>query len=188
MNYKCVFPDCTYCTSTRALIDFHHIHPRELGNVLSKDVTIPLCPVHHKMIYHPQATSGQHSIRHDGSLEVKQVARTNMGSSVIFQDINGREIVVTVDTRESSEIHVMSWDLVRGIRDAVAEDIDEYIAGIVDRHGYYASGHQVYYHKGKEHIAKDMLRSYIAQYMIKAKHEYETVLGKARTDYKALKV
>ena len=96
MKYRCVFPNCNYETDDRSLIEFHHIHPKELGVTLNKDVTIPLCPTHHKMIYHPGATAGQHSVQGKDSLSVVQVATTTAGKAVIFRDIAGNDITVTV--------------------------------------------------------------------------------------------
>ena len=82
MTYRCIFPNCQYETDDRSLIEFHHIHPKELGVRLNREVTIPLCPTHHKMIYHPGATAGQHAERHEGSLSVVQVATTTTGKAV----------------------------------------------------------------------------------------------------------
>jgi hypothetical protein len=117
MTYRCVFPNCTYETEDRSLIEFHHIHPKELGVKLNKDVTIPLCPTHHKMIYHPGATAGQHSENRPGSLEVVQVATTTAGKAVVFRDVAGNDITVTVDvTRPKPDaIYELKWDLINGI-------------------------------------------------------------------------
>ena len=83
--FKCCFPGCPYETEHRALIDFHHIHLRELGSRLGSDVAIPLCPTHHKLIYHPEATSGQHSRKFAQSMVVKQVTDSTNGKCVIFE-------------------------------------------------------------------------------------------------------
>lgn len=186
--YKCVFPNCTYCTDNRSLIELHHIHPKELGVTLNKDVTISLCPTHHKLIYHPDATSGQHAIKHPDSLSVSQVAQTNRGYCVIFKDINGNELVSTIDTRQNPNIRVMSWSMITGLHDADAVEIDDVIGDIVDKNGYYVDGNQVYYIKKYEHVAKDMLANFIVQYMLKTKQEYDDGIRRARADYKKLKV
>lgn len=188
-EYRCCFPGCSYRTESRNLIEFHHVHPRELGNVLSKNVTIALCPTHHKMIYHPDATHGQHSVAHPGSMTVVQVARTSTGKCVIFRDSNGTEITVDVDsgTAKRYAIYCLSWDLVHGIRDREVTDCDEGIAATVDRQGYFQDGNSVYYSAGSRQVAADLLAAAVAQYMSRTKGEYESALDRARSDWKRLK-
>lgn len=188
LRYKCVFPNCSYETDNRSLIEFHHIHPRELGVKLNQNVTIPLCPTHHKMIYHPDATSGQHAIQHPDSMSVVQIATTNTGKCVIFKDSNGTEITVYMDMKDTgnSDIYCMSWDLVNGIRNSLSDIEDTYIEQNVDKVGYYQSGSKVYYNKSHLKIASDLLAAYVAQYMTKTKTEYASVLDRARADWKIL--
>lgn len=188
MTFRCVFPNCDYETDDRSLIEFHHIHPKELGVKLNRDVTIPLCPTHHKMIYHPGATAGQHAENRPGSLEVVQVATTTAGKAVVFRDIAGNDITVTVDvTRPKPDaIYEMKWDLVNGVSDREVAECDSYAEKQVDSKGYCQAGNRVYYAPGSRGVAMDLLKSYIAQYMIQTKSEYENALARARADYKSL--
>lgn len=188
MTYRCVFPNCTYETDDRSLIEFHHIHPKELGVKLNRGVTIPLCPTHHKMIYHPGATAGQHSECHQGSLSVVQVTNTTTGSAVIFRDVAGNDITVSIDVRapRADAIYEISWDIINGVRECEPEEVDSYVETQVDSKGYCQDGNRVYYAPGKLQVARDLLKQYIAQYMIRTKNEYENALGSARADWKSL--
>lgn len=188
MKYHCVFPNCPYETENRSLIEFHHIHPRELGVKLNKDVTIPLCPSHHKMIFYQGAKSGQHAVQHDGSLEVVQVATTTTGKAVIFRDIHGNDITVTIDvtTPKPDAIYVLKWSLLDGISECEVDECDSYAEAQVDAKGYCQVGNCVYFAPGKRQVAADLLKGYITTYMVKTKTEYENVLTKARADWKSL--
>lgn len=188
MKYRCVFPNCQYETDDRSLIEFHHIHPKELGVVLNRDVTIPLCPTHHKMIYHPGATSGQHSVMHDDSMSVVQVTNTTAGKAVIFRDVSGKDITVSIDVRapKPDAIYVLKWDLVHGITEEEADECDGYAEAQVDAKGYCQIGNSVYFSPGNRHVAADLLKKHIEQYMVLAKSEYENALARARADWKSL--
>lgn len=188
MKYRCVFPNCQYETDDRSLIEFHHIHPKELGVTLNKDVVIPLCPTHHKMIYHPGATAGQHSVQRQDSLSVVQVATTTAGKAVIFRDVSGNDITVTVDvTRPKPDaIYVLKWDLIHGITESEVADCDSYAEMQVDSKGYCQVGNAVYFSPGHRHIAADLLKKHIEHYMVQAKAEYEQYLARARADWKSL--
>ena len=188
MKYRCLFPNCNYETDDRSLIEFHHIHPKELGVKLNKDVTIPLCPVHHKMIYHPGASAGQHSVCHPDSLSVVQVTNTSTGKAVIFRDISGKELTVSVDVRtpKADAIYELKWDLLNGIRESEPEEVDSYVESQVDSKGYCQVGSKIYFAPGSRHVARDLLKQYITQYMIRTKNEYENALTRARADWKSL--
>lgn len=188
MKYRCVFPNCQYETDDRSLIEFHHIHPKELGVTLNRDVTIPLCPTHHKMIYHPGATAGQHSEKRPDSLSVVQVATTTTGKAVIFKDMAGNDITVTIDvTRPKPDaIYELKWDLVHGITESEVDECDSYAEAQVDAKGYCQAGNRVYFAGGYRQVAADLLKGYIAAYMVQAKSEYENALARARADWKSL--
>lgn len=188
MKYRCIFPNCQYETDDRSLIEFHHIHPKELGVRLNREVTIPLCPTHHKMIYHPGATAGQHAERHEGSLSVVQVATTTTGKAVIFRDLAGNDITVTVDvTRPKPDaIFELKWDLVNGVSEKEIDECDSYAEKQVDAKGYCQAGNRVYFAPGSRQVAVDLLKSYIASYMRQVKDEYEKTLAAARECYKNL--
>ena len=188
MKFHCVFPDCNYETDDRSLIEFHHIHPRELGAKLNKDVTIPLCPTHHKMIFHPEATYGQHAEKHPDSLSVVQVTNTTAGKAVIFRDMAGHDITVTIDVRapKADAIFELKWDILNGVAECEVDECDGYVETQVDTKGYCQVGNRVYYAPGKRQVAMDLLKGYITQYMIKTKAEYENALDRAREDWKSL--
>jgi len=188
MNYRCVFPNCPYETSDRSLMEFHHVHLRESGVKLNKDVTIPLCPVHHKLIYHPEATSGPHSVQHDGSLSVVQVTNTTTGKAVIFRDVAGHEITVSVDVRspKPDAIYVLRWDILHGVTEEEVDACDGYAEAQVDAKGYCQVGNEVYFAPGNRHVAADLLKKHIEAYMVQFKSEYESALARARADWKSL--
>ena len=188
MKYRCVYPDCTYETDERSLIEFHHVNPRELKKKLNKDLEIPLCPTHHKMIFHPESNAGQHSVRHPDSLSVAQVTNTTTGQAVIFKDMQGREITVCIDTRipKADAIYELRWDILNGIRESEPEELDSYVEAQVDAKGYCQVGGKVYFSPGNRHVARDLLKQYITQFMIRTKNEYETALGRARADWRTL--
>ena len=187
-KYRCVFPNCDYETDDRSLIEFHHINPKELKVKLNKDVTIPLCPVHHKMIYSPWSNAGQHSRQYQNSLSVAQVTNTTTGQAVIFRDTAGREITVCIDVRppKADAIYELKWSPLGGIQESEPETVDSYVESQVDAKGYCQVGNSVYFSPGNRHFAQELLKQYIAQYMIRAKNEYEKFLERARNDWKSL--
>lgn len=188
MKYKCVYPDCTYETDDRSLIEFHHVYPRELNVKLKKKVTIPLCPTHHKMIFCDDATSGQHAARRPESLTVVQVTNTTTGKAVIFRDMAGNEITVTVDvtTPKPDAIFAIGWTITYGISEREVQDCPKDVEAQVDAKGYCLEGNTAYYAPGHRQVAVDLLKQYIAQYMNRTKTEYMTALEKARNDYRSL--
>lgn len=95
--FICHFPGCTYKTEDRSKIEFHHIIPRELWPRLNQNVTLTLCPTHHHLIYHPESTSGPHSIQSKDSLSIDGIYKTNKGYAVIYKDINDQEITEWFD-------------------------------------------------------------------------------------------
>lgn len=97
LKYKCHFPNCSYSTDDRNKIEFHHIVPRELWPRLNQNVTLCLCPTHHRLIWHPECKYGPHSIKGKESLEVVGIFRSTKGYSVIYKDIYGHEISVDFD-------------------------------------------------------------------------------------------
>ena len=187
MQYKCCFPGCNYETNSRSLIEFHHIHLRELFVQHSSRVTIPLCPTHHKLIFHPAATSGQHAEKFDESMIVKTVTNSTKGKCVIFEDMKGVEHTTYLEDIPEENINFVMWDIVHGIVTGVAESLDEGILDRVERDGYFDSGSTIYYMPSKEAKAKELLANHIAEYMKKTKSEFDSALEKARNDWKLLK-
>ena len=86
MIHKCYFPNCEYTTKSRSKIDYHHVLPQELGN---SKITVPLCKNHHSLIFHPLATSGQHTIKTDESLEIIGIFESTHGKVVQYKDMKG---------------------------------------------------------------------------------------------------
>lgn len=84
--FKCSFPGCDYVTEDRSKIDFHHIVPKEIRKT---KITIPLCKNHHSLIFHPLATSGQHSIKVDKSLEVDGLFESTHGKAIKYKRNDG---------------------------------------------------------------------------------------------------
>ena len=187
MSYKCCFPGCNYETKSRSLIEFHHIHPRELFVQHSSRVTIPLCPTHHKLIFHPDATSGQHAEKFDESMIVKTVVNSTKGKCVIFEDMQGNEHTSYLEELPDENILFIGWDLIHGIYKGCAETLEDAILDRVERDGIFDSGSIVYYMPGKEAKANELLSNYLATYMKKAKSEFDSALEKARNDWKMLK-
>jgi hypothetical protein len=185
--YKCCFPGCDYETENRSLIEYHHVHLREAGNRLGKNVTIPLCAVHHNLIYHEDATAGQHAERHPDSMIVKQVATSNRGKCVIFEDMEGVEHVVGIDETPSNAIHSIRWDILRGILAEEYAECPEAIATLVDSDGFYDDVATVYYRDGFEKVAKTLLAKHIEHYMKEAKSEFDLAIEKSRSDWTSLR-
>lgn len=186
LKYKCCFPGCDYETDNRSLIEFHHTNLRELKRRMGKDVTIPLCPTHHKMIYHPEATSGQHAERTPDSMEVVMVTSTTHGKAVIFKDNSGKEYISNISVKPGFQIYYVKWDLINGITRGKANDIDLAVADRIDRHGYYQDGCTVYHKDNMVQVANDLLAAYMTNYMTQTKAEYQNILEKARNDWKTL--
>ena len=87
MKYKCSFPNCGYVTEKRSKIEFHHITPQE---VIRSSVTLPFCPTHHRLIYHPLASSGCHSSQTNDSLEIVGLFESTHGKAIHYKDLNGK--------------------------------------------------------------------------------------------------
>ena len=185
--YKCCFPGCDYETESRSLIEFHHVHLRETGNRLGKKVTIPLCAIHHDLIYHEDATAGQHAERHPDSMIVKQVTTSNRGKCVIFEDMEGVEHVVGIDETPSNAIHSIQWNLIQGITAEENADCPEAIATMVDADGFYDDVAAVYYKDGFEKVARTLLAKHVEHYMKEAKSEFDLAVERAREDWATLR-
>lgn len=184
MKYKCVYPNCDYETNERSLIHFHHVVPRELKRKLNRRLTLPFCPIHHNLIFHPDSQSGQHSEIREGSLVIEQVAPTNTGKAIIYRDMAGNEITVNVDVRKvtAGTISVLRWDIVNGLTEEELIESDPKIESVVDRRGYCTDGHSIYFTDGFRHVAADLLSGIISTYIAKMEGEYEKALAKAKAD------
>lgn len=173
MIYKCCFPGCTYTTENRSLIEYHHIHPRELMVQHSKNVTIPLCATHHKMIYHPDATFGQHSEKTADSMLVKTVTHSSVGRCVVFEDMLGVEHPVFLEESVSGvKVFVIGWNAIEGLYERPADDADDDVLAAVDRCGYCKESDRVYYADGNRQTAVDLLHAIISLYAVKVEAEY----------------
>ena len=74
--YKCHWPGCTYHTTNRNEIEYHHIIPKELGNRLNSNVVLSFCPTHHRLIWHPECKNGHHSINGTTKLQIHHIYPT----------------------------------------------------------------------------------------------------------------
>ena len=190
MKYSCCFPGCAYSTDERRLIEFHHVNPRELHPAMNAGVVVPLCPNHHKMIWHPDAVSGQHSVKHPGSMVILGVDYSSGGMCVRFADMSGNESITYPDGiyRPSGNALCASWSLAGGLntdRQYIFTDAD--IADAVDSKGMYCSGMLAVYDEQHRRAALDYLLCSISDYMTRAKVEYDAALGRARDDWKTLR-
>lgn len=73
IEYKCHWPGCNFKTMERTEIELHHIVPRELGPRLNCHVRLSYCPTHHRMIYHPEAKHGPHSVKTNSKLKILHI-------------------------------------------------------------------------------------------------------------------
>ena len=96
-TYKCMFPNCTYSTSSREKIDYHHIKPKELGGSNKHHNRIFLCPTHHRHIYIPEAAYGIHSIKDKDSIIIKGYIDSTAGK--------GLRYIVCKDNREYAYLY-----------------------------------------------------------------------------------
>lgn len=88
--YKCHWPGCKYVTKDRSLIDFHHIIPRELHPRLNCHVRLTFCANHHRMIFHPESTSGHHAIKKENSLMIHNIYPTApQGYAIEYENMRG---------------------------------------------------------------------------------------------------
>lgn len=91
LKYKCYYPNCTYETNNRSLIELHHIKPKELDSSPLNKVTIPLCPTCHKLVYHPLVESGQHALNTEKSIQILGVYKSTQGDSLHYMDYKGNK-------------------------------------------------------------------------------------------------
>lgn len=83
--FRCSFPECTYETSSKALIDFHHILPKSLGGSNKPSNLISLCSNHHRLIFVKEAMKGFHSILQEDSIEILGVLGSTSGSILHYR-------------------------------------------------------------------------------------------------------
>lgn len=82
-TYSCEFPCCTYKTTSRDRMDYHHIVPRSMPNTSNKPFNrIWLCPEHHRAIFVPGMTSGHHAIKNPDSI-ILVAKRTSTHGNVL---------------------------------------------------------------------------------------------------------
>ena len=86
--FQCTFPRCDKVLS-KSLIENHHIVPREVNRSPSNKKVIPLCPLHHKLIYVPEATAGQHSRNTPESIQILNMYKSTEGQTLYYQDYVG---------------------------------------------------------------------------------------------------
>lgn len=157
---------------------------------MNADVVVPLCPNHHKMIWHPDAVSGQHSVKHPGSMSILGVDYSSSGMCVRFADMSGKESMTYPNGiyRPSGDAMCATWSLISGLKTDIPYIFtDADIADEVDAHGIYCSGMLAVYDGQHRMEAMDHLLRHISGYMTRAKTEYDEMLYRARSDWKLLK-
>jgi len=102
-NFTCWWPGCDYCTNSRSKIDFHHVTPKEVNPHRTNRTTIPLCKTHHALIFHPQASAGQHSIRTEESMIILGVHDSTNGKTVQYESTSGESMFYFTRTGEVSK-------------------------------------------------------------------------------------
>lgn len=103
MKYNCVFPKCDKILA-KSLIEYHHVTPREIDNNSRNKNIIPLCPLHHKLIYVPESKAGQHSINMPESIQIIQMYKSTDGDVLHYKDYNGKCFYYFLRTKEIIEI------------------------------------------------------------------------------------
>jgi len=91
MKYKCEWPNCSYTTTTRKEINYHHIQQSSYGGSDKKFNRIWLCPNHHSKVYIPESKSGIHSIKGTNSIIILKWVYSTSGKILHYIDINGIE-------------------------------------------------------------------------------------------------
>ena len=194
MKFKCAFPNCNYETENRQLIELHHFIPKEIqseANIrINNNVTIPLCPNHHKLIFHPLVNSGQHSIKNENSLEITNVTNSNKGKCIIFKDINGNEIITypEYECKPIEPIYVSYWCAIGGlIMDKVYDCTDIDLSCLIEHDRMFISGMHVYYVYEKRKDALNVLLNIIENYMKTSINEHDALIKNARNSWKIIK-
>lgn len=186
-KYKCMFPGCSHETDNKSFIEFHHIFPRELRVKLNSYITVSLCPLHHKYIYHPQSQSGQHSIKHKESLEILGIFNSSNGEYIRYMDNNEKTIDVFFrkDKKDSVEqTYMLKWDMLKGLR---KEPYDGDLVDDVLLKKMIELGSEVYYIESKEQDAYLYLKKYLENYTRNLEKENENTILKCVNDWKEIK-
>jgi hypothetical protein len=104
MKYYCQFPSCTFSTSIRSQIEYHHIIPKELGGSNHHSNRIWLCPNHHRMIYIPDAQKGHHTKYSNDSIILLGWKKSTVGKVLLYKKINDDEVYVySLNNKELQE-------------------------------------------------------------------------------------
>ena len=84
--YCCEFPKCSFQTTERDRIDHHHIVPKSMPGTSNKPFNMMwLCPDHHRAVYVPGATSGQHAIKNQDSIVIICKRASSQGSALEYE-------------------------------------------------------------------------------------------------------
>lgn len=118
---------------------------------------------------------------------IKQVADSNRGKCVIFEDMEGNEHTSYLDNAPSTGILSISWNIVDGITEEESAEIPYEFETFVETDGFYDDGSTVYFKSGYEKIAKALLAKHVESYMTKTKSEFDLALKNARNDWLVLK-
>lgn len=85
-EFNCEFPGCSYRTSERDRIDYHHIVPKAMPGTTNKPFNrLWTCPDHHRAIYVPGMKSGHHSIKNSDSIIIVAKRKSTHGSVIEYE-------------------------------------------------------------------------------------------------------
>lgn len=84
--YNCHYPNCTEMLE-KALIEFHHVTPKEINSSKRNKLTISLCPKHHKLIYCPESKHGQHALNLQESIEILNIYNSTAGKALHYKEL-----------------------------------------------------------------------------------------------------
>ena len=90
--YYCQMPGCNYICEDKSQIHEHHIIPRELGGSNKLSNLIDLCPNCHMKVFIPEATSGNHSIKHNNSVVLLSKLLSTEGIVIAYRHATSDDI------------------------------------------------------------------------------------------------
>lgn len=126
------------------------------------------------MIYHPDATSGQHTEKTPDSMIVKTVTTSNTGKCVIFQDMAGNDYTVQIGGAKPSAlaVYMLSWNIINGIRKTIVDNIPPEAEHDIDAYGIYKDKSTVYYTEEYKTAAITHIYTYMLDYEMKMNTEF----------------
>jgi len=87
-TYQCQLENCSYTTTSRAQIHYHHIVPKELGGKHSRENRVWLCPTHHTHVYVQEAIYGHHTQINEHSIIILGWRMSTVGRVLIYKKVH----------------------------------------------------------------------------------------------------